>query len=194
MKYVWNDYYLRAIFLLSLIIAIGLPISIFLSIFPNFNKLLIGDIENEAVHLSKHMSALIVVNSTDLSRDSISIEMLQKINQVMKEFELFKLKVFSNSGEAIYSTDPQDIGKINKEEYFQNIIAEGKPYSKVILENTPSLEQQIYKADVVETYVPIIKNNRIISGLIWINITRQKIGVGYYCRHITRPPPFRRLP
>ena len=112
MKYVWNNYYLRNIFLVSLIIAIGLPISIFISIFPNFNKLLIEDIENQAVHLSEHMSAMIVVDSTDLSRDSISIEMLEKINQVMKEFELLKLQIFSNSGEVIFSTDSLDIGKI----------------------------------------------------------------------------------
>ena len=178
MKYVWRNYYLRNIFLLSMIIAIGLPLTIFLSIFPNFNKLLIVDIENEAVHLSEHMSAMIIANSRDLSHGSISVEMLQKINQVMKEFDLLKLKIYSNSGEALYSSDPQDIGKINKEEYFQNIISEGKPYSQVVFENTPSLEHQKYNADVVEAYVPIINNNRVLGAFeIYYDITDRKAAI-----------------
>lgn len=86
-----------------------------------------------------------------------------------------KLKVFSKSGEIIYSTDSEDMGYINKQRYFHEIVAKGNAYTMVVQKNTKSLEDQIVTADVVETYVPIMDGDTFIGAFeIYYDITLRK--------------------
>jgi hypothetical protein len=45
----------------------------------------------------------------------------KKIWQLKDDFQLEKLKVFSKHGEIIYSTHPEDNGKINNKNYFNEV-------------------------------------------------------------------------
>jgi len=178
MKHVLKIYYLRNVFILSTIIAVGLIGCNFFFIYPSFNRLLIKDIESEAVHLARHISSMIITNQTALSRDSISAELLQVTKQLKEEFELLKLNIFSSSGVTIFSTDSEVIGTLNKNDYFHNIVSKGQTFSQVVVKDTPSLEGDILSVDVVETYVPIIKNNQVIGAFeIYYDITDRKAAI-----------------
>ncbi len=118
---------------------------------------------------------MIMADQTVLSPDTLSNEILYKIKGPIKDFGLMKLKIFSKSGEIIFSTDSKDVGVVNKEKYFHNIIAKGKTYTKVVEKDTKSLEHHVVKEDVVETYVPIIKNDTFVGAFeIYYNITERK--------------------
>ena len=52
------------------------------------------------------------------------------IQRVTAGFKLMKLKIFSNSGEVIYSTAPKDFGVINRYRYFHDVVAKGKELEK----------------------------------------------------------------
>ena len=43
-----------------------------------------------------------------------------------------KFKVFSKSGKTLFSTDPEDIGRINEKAYFHDIVAKGSVYTKFV--------------------------------------------------------------
>ncbi len=175
MKNVLRISYLRNVFFTSIIIALGLIICIFFFIFPRFNKLLTKDIETEAVHLTRHISSMIITNKTVLSRDSISEDILHTIKQLKEEFELLKLNIFSVSGAIIFSTDSGAIGTINKNDYFNNIAMKGQTISQIAIKNTPSREGEILSTDVVETYVPMIKDNQVIGVFeVYYDITDRK--------------------
>lgn len=64
-----------------------------------------------------------------------------------------KFKIFSNSGEILFSTDPKEIGDLNNQRYFHEIVAKGKVITKGIQKETKSLEGQVMLVDVVETGV-----------------------------------------
>ncbi|MGB6281886.1 MAG: PAS domain S-box protein, partial [Syntrophobacteria bacterium] len=82
------------------------------------------------------------------------------------------MKVFSKSGEVIFSTDTKDVGTINKELYLQEVIEKAKPYSQVVNRDTKSLEGQTISADVVETYVPLMKDDNVLGAFeIYYDIT-----------------------
>ncbi len=115
---------------------------------------------------------------TELSPDTLSNEILYKIKGPIKDFGLMKLKIFSKSGEIIFSTDSKDVGVINKEKYFHNIVAKGKTYTKIVKKGAKSLEYQTVKADVVETYVPIIKDDTFVGACeVYYNISEKKEGL-----------------
>jgi len=164
--------YLRKILILSIIVAITFPLVNILFIYPSFSKMLINNTEEEAKRVANHLMDEIFSEKTELSRYYITTDVTDNIQQILRHFHLTKLKIFTKSGEIIYSTNPSDIGKLNKKSYFHNVVAKGETFSKVVEKNTMSLEDQKMTAHVVETYVPIIKNNNFIGAFeIYYNIT-----------------------
>ena len=175
MKYILQIDYLRNILIVSSIIAIALPICVIMFIYPSFNKQLTKNVESEAVSIARHLSSMIMADLAELSPDTLSNKILYDIKGPIKDFGLMKLKIFSKSGEIIFSTDSKDVGVVNKEKYFHNIVAKGKTYTEVVKKDTKSLEYQIVKADVVETYVPIIKDDTFIGAFeIYYNISERQ--------------------
>jgi hypothetical protein len=70
---------------------------------------------------------------------------------------LLKLRVFSPAGEIIYSTDPNEIGIVNEDRYFREVVARGSTYTKVVRKNQLSMEGERLTADAVEFYIPIMR-------------------------------------
>jgi hypothetical protein len=166
---------LRNIFIVSLIIAITLPAIVIIYIYPSFTIQLIKNTEDEAIRVARHLMALIIPDKNELTKDSVSAELMNKIQEVTEDFKLMKLKIFSKSGKTIYSTSSKDIGVINKNIYFHDIVAKGKVYTKVVEKDAKSLEDQIVTVDVVETYVPIMKSDAFVGAFeIYYDITARK--------------------
>jgi PAS domain S-box-containing protein len=169
---------LRNILLVSLTLAIVLPLYIIFLIYPSFTQLLIDDKRDDAIRIARHLSSMLVTEKAELQKNVLQIYILdgvQKLKEIRDDFELIKLKFFSKSGEIIFSTDPEDIGKINKERYFHEIVAKGKVHAEVVQKDTESLEGQKVSADVVETYVPLMSDSKFLGAFeIYYDITARK--------------------
>jgi len=162
------------VLLLITAIAIGMPLFQSRYIYPRFEKQLLGDKENEAVRTAKHMTRTIFTSYSG-GKFVISDEIKKYFGNMRKDFNLWKIKIYSRSGETIYSTSDAEIGELNKNVYFHEIVSKGEPYTKVVEKNTKNLENQIVDTDVVETYVPIM-NGGDFSGAfeLYYDITMQK--------------------
>ena len=132
-------------------------------IYPRFEKQLLDNTENKVVRMGKHLMRTIL-KSYSGGKFVISDEIKTYFDNTCKDFNLRKIKIFSNSGETIYSTSDEEFGEINKNTYFHDIVSKGKTYTKVVKKNTKSLENQIVDADVVETYVPIMKGGDFLGA------------------------------
>ncbi len=141
---------LRNLLIVSLLLATVLPACNIFFIYPSFTKLLIESTEDGAVRTAAHLASMLFSEETELRKDSLTGDFLSQVEEIKSDFELMKLKVFLKSGEIIFSTDPKDIGKINKKPYFHEIVAKGKPYSKFVRKDTESLEDQKVTVNVVE--------------------------------------------
>lgn len=166
MKYILKINFLRNILIISLLIAIGLPLYVFLFIYPWFHGMLTTNMEDEAIRVARHLMFITAQDQPLLNKGSLPDDLLNKIQGITKDFKLMKLKIYSDSGETIYSTTPKDIGVINKNKYFHDIVAKGKVCTKFVENGTKSLEDQIVTSDVIETYVPIIKNDAFIGAFV----------------------------
>ncbi len=164
MKYIFKINYLRNILIIALIIALGLPICVTTFIYPAFTELLTKNTEEEAIRVARHLNFIIIPEQNKLNKNSLPAELMSKIQEMTKGFKLMKLKIFSDSGKIIYSSTPTDIGQINNKRYFHDVVTWGKVYTKVVEKDAKSLENQTVTADVVETYVPIMKNDIFIGA------------------------------
>ena len=156
---------LRNIFFICLAIAFSIPVYSIFFVYPSFTKFLIKNIEDEALRTGTHWKSTMVLEQKDMTIDTLPKGFKQEVQKLKEHFILENLKVYSKSGEIIFSSDNKDIGKINKHPYFYEIVANGNAYSKIVQNNTLSLENRLLKSDVVETYVPLMNKDNFIGAL-----------------------------
>ena len=159
----------------SILAVIILPVYTVLFVFPSFTGLLTTDSQDDAVRVANHVKSA-VLRDVDIAQGFLPDSFPREIEAVKRDFGLLKIKIFSAEGKIIYSTDPIDSGRINKEKYFHEIVAKGNNFTKVVRKNTKSLEGQTLAADVVETYVPIMKDSAFTGAFeIYMDITERKL-------------------
>lgn len=162
---------IKYFFIISCLIAISFPIVNIYYIFPTFSSLLSQNAEEESVQIARHLSTMLVGDNKEIKAPGHYEDFLAEAKE---EFNLNKIKLFLSSGEIIYSSDAENIGDLNKNRYFHEIVAKGEIYSNLVHKQARSLEGQIMSSDVVETYVPIMKDGRFIGAFeIYHDITKQ---------------------
>ena len=156
----------------SLILIAVLPIYIIFFVNPIFTSLLEETMKDNAVRVANHFVSWRLLEKTKLEKGFPGVDIMTEIERLKSDFDLLKLKVFSESGEVTFSTDHYDIGDINREAYFHEIVRKGIPYSEVILQGTESLEGQKMATDVVETYIPLMRDDKFLGAFeIYYDIT-----------------------
>ena len=173
---VLRNRFLRNILILAIIIVIALiSYNTFLTI-PSFTKLLINTTENDAVRITKHLaSSLLISEKNEIGKDSLNIPLLKEVGKIKEDFELMNLKIFSASGEIIFSGNPNEVGEINQRRYFHDIVSKGRVYAEVVPKDKESLEGQKVTSDVLETYVPIMNDGRFLGAFeIYYDITGRR--------------------
>ncbi len=175
MKYIFKIKYLRIIFVIALVIALTIPTIVIFYFNPAFIAQQTTHTEDEALSVARHLMFMIIPDKiNELTKESLQFE-LQNIQNIIRVFKLMKLKIFSKSGETIYSTASEEIGTMHQGSDFHDIVANGQVYTKVDRKGTKSLEGTVVTKDVVETYVPIIKNGNFIGAFeIYYDITAEK--------------------
>jgi hypothetical protein len=168
--------FLRNTLILTIIIIVGLiSYKVFFTT-PSFTKLLINATENDAVRITKHLtSSLLISEKNEIGKDTLNVQLLKEVGKIKEDFELMNLKVFSPSGEIVFSGDQNEIGKINQRRYFHDIVAKGKVYAEVVPKDKESLEGLKVTSDVLETYVPLMNEGRFLGAFeIYYDITDRR--------------------
>ncbi len=175
MEKIFRNKRFRRLLILSTIIAVSMPALNLWVVHNSFTKELAEQTAAEAVRAGRHLISMLKIDQLELADDTMPPELVKKIIGANEDLNIMKLKIFSSTGKNIFSTDLQDIGKVNQKSYFINHVAKGEVYTKVLKKNTMSLEGQGVTRDVVETYVPIIKDGSFSGAFeIYYDITARR--------------------
>jgi diguanylate cyclase (GGDEF)-like protein len=151
------------------------PIYTIFFLAPHFTELLVENTKQEAVRLAKYFSTFVVAETGELSRKTIPTQLLDRLGSLEGDDHLTKIKIFSVSGEIIYSTEPTEVGLYNREAYFKEIEATGTGRAEIIPKQSPSLDNEVFAADVVETYVPIKNGERLLGVIeLYRNVSKER--------------------
>jgi len=156
---------------------------------PFFTQLIIKNAQTEALRIATRFSELMISDQTAGDRSILDLKWdpgkklpnkwVAEIKKAEKDFALMKVKIFLSTGKILYSTDSKDIGQTNQRPYFKEMVAKGRTYTRVILKNTRSLEDQIVTANVVEAYVPVMRSDRFLGAFeVYYDITPIKGKLG----------------
>jgi PAS domain S-box-containing protein len=139
---------------------------------PSFSAALFKQAEKGSEHLVNHLSAMLLRNQSALAPQRVRAWGERENDDLLQNFNLLKLRIFSSTGEIIFSSQADEIGTINTKPYFHEIVAKGKIFSKIVVKESLSLEGSVFQQDVVETYVPIVRNGSFLGAMeVYQNIT-----------------------
>ncbi len=167
----YNDRFLNYIFILSVLIAFIFPLINIYYIYPSFGNLIRETTEEDATRLANHLRSAIVTDDGKLKKPDT---FFYDITNMKREFDLKKLKVFSESGKTIYSSDSKDVGIVNNGHIFNNIVAKGRSYTATKREGTRSVEGEKVSGELVEIYIPIMNGNEFLGAFeIYYDISKR---------------------
>ncbi|MEO5354618.1 MAG: diguanylate cyclase [Magnetococcus sp. XQGC-1] len=171
--------FLRKSFFLILFLVILLPVHAMHVTYPSFRNILTQFTEEDAVQVANYMAVLLNIREEEAVSGHyvlpVSEELTSGMARVAEAFHLYKYRLFDASGRIIHSSAPKEIGKLNEHAYFHDIVAKGHPYSLTVQKDHKTLENEIFKLDVVETYVPIMRAGRFLGAFeIYFDITAHR--------------------
>lgn len=164
---------LRNGLIISVLLVACLPLYMAFVAYPTVSRLSVSQAEAEAVRIANYMVAGFQQKSA-LSDDAFlrSTDFVSRVKEISRAFSLIKFKVFTSRGEIVQASDTADLGEINTKSYFKNIVAAGGVFTKVVDKNRKSLEGEIFQVDIMETYVPILRDGRFAGAFeIYVDIT-----------------------
>jgi len=167
---------LRSALMVSLAMVIGLPVYDVLFVHPSYTKLIIDSAKSDAENIARYLASVYLTQNDPLDEKTLlSTRLLGDVHQLKINFGLERFKVFSKVGKIIFSTDPKDMGNVNRNKYFRDVVARGNTQTEYIKKDAKSLEGQKMTADVVETYIPLISDGEFLGAFeIYYNITDRK--------------------
>jgi len=162
------------------LVAISLfPVYTVLFLAPRFEELLLQNTKEEAIRLAGYLSTLVIEESEPQSGSALPSLRPDRLGSLEHDEHLVKMRVFSPSGEIVYSTDSTEVGQFNREGYFRQIARGGAHRAEFIPEHARSLENEVVPADVVETYVPILREGRLLGVFeLYHDISKERRALG----------------
>ncbi|MCK5111405.1 MAG: HAMP domain-containing histidine kinase [Arcobacteraceae bacterium] len=150
-KNIFKQKSLKFTLLMTLFFTIILSLISTKYIIPSFEEQIMLNIIDESKRVSNH---LISVYNEDKD--------FSHMKRMKEDLNIEKIKFFDKKGLILYSTSKKDIGKINTNDYYHNIVAQGKVFYKIVKKGKKTLEGRQIDVDVAEVYIPIVKNGKFI--------------------------------
>jgi diguanylate cyclase (GGDEF)-like protein len=159
--------FLTVIVVVSIITIVLFPLFTIFHQYPNITRLLEEFTLREAVGIATYLRTIVLEEDPLLETGALSRESIDQIRKVERDARFVRLVIYSPSGLILYSSEPGEIGEVNRDPYFLNLVADPQITVKEVRRGERSLEQRYMDTDVVEAYVPVI-SGRTLNGVFEI--------------------------
>ena len=172
---IWRNKTTRLILIICVVVVTVLVSFDLFWVYPYFIQSLTENTKDEAERLASHLAPDLTMDLQGTSEKGLSQKSVEKIQSVVRNFKLHKLKFYNREGLTLYSTDSKDVGLVNSNAYSHDLVARGAAYTVLVKEGAPSLEGQTMTRDVVETYIPIMDDENMLGTLeIYYDVTGRR--------------------
>jgi len=162
---------LRFFFVVTFLSVVVFPFVNFYYIFPLFSNVVVHNVEKDAILLANHLADMVFGSKgeppdTEKARETI--------NQAVKDFNLWKLRVYSHEGKVLLSSVPGEKGESLHEDFFEFGKGKEKAFSELVRKNTHTIEGETVSRDVLETLVPVYGKDGLRGAFeIYFDVTDQ---------------------
>ncbi|KPA13324.1 chemotaxis protein CheY [Candidatus Magnetomorum sp. HK-1] len=159
---------LQAILFLSIAVIIGLIVYNIFVAFPAFDKILLTNIEQEALRTSHHLSTELVDKESHIKVKQLS----DKMNKIINDFNILMLILHDQNGRILLSSQEKFPDQIRNQDVFKREFPYKAVYSKIIYVKN---EKQSDILTVVRT-ITAINKQKVLLGFfeIFYDVTDRK--------------------
>lgn len=147
--------------LFSLAVSLVFPVSLLLVLSPLIQKAINAESTEEAFRVARYLSSYIDTADPRLIKDEFPDEALR----LKESFGLYRICVISSDGVVIFSSDGDMAGKSMGFDLFGRWLSGGARYSDVRKSGDISLMGDTLKAQVIESYTPIMSAGRVMGAV-----------------------------
>jgi transcriptional regulator with PAS, ATPase and Fis domain len=166
---------LRHFFFISLAVAIFIPLFYVFFIHPLFTELLTQIEKDDGVTIAEHLASDTKLAKDEMGRTVLLEDSMNYLVAAKSHFGLEKIKVYSRTAECVFSTQADEIGHSNTGAHFQKDLANGAVHAEVVGKGMNSIEGKKMRRDVVEVYVPLMKDREFIGAFeIYYDISKTR--------------------
>lgn len=155
---------LRNILILSLLSVVIYPTIYVRMIYPAMTRAIVKNIKSEVELMARDLALSLDLGRTALERGRLQGDLLSRVKDLEKDPSVIALKIYTTSGKTIYSSDPKDIGTINEEKEFSEVIAKGIVHSSLFQIKVKSSKGKTRTIKLMDTTVPIVKDNAFVGA------------------------------
>ena len=168
--------FFRSLVLFSLLAVLALPLYTIFYLSPSFVDYITALKEKQAVTVAVHMeSKILSAAQQELTSVILTDDVLKKIRGTSRDFNLMLVRILLPTGEILFSTNNDEIGTTINFARVAPMLSKGLSYANHIEIGELDLEGAVMTADTVETYVPIMRDNRLVGGFeIYYDITEDR--------------------
>lgn len=161
--------------LLAMAVLLVFPLHFYVFELPQYRSLLLQGASQDSIRAARHIAGMLLAQDAPVSTAGLSHGVAERMGRLTHEFDLHKLKIFGPGGDVVYSTEPEEIGKVNQSDYFQKEVATGKVRTFLVNKGEKGAEGDIFPRDVVETYMPVMAEDQFLGALeIYYDVTARK--------------------
>lgn len=164
---------LTSITVLSLVLVCAfLPLYVTFVIWPSYDQLVINTTEKGLQALAAAMIKDQQLRTPLNKETPVPSLLIEEVERMRKTLMLPKIKIFTPQGQIVYSNAPEDIGNFTSQEFFQQMLLDGRARSKLAKKTLRRTGGQELPVEVIETYVPILNGNQAIGAFeIYYDVT-----------------------
>ena len=164
--------FLRNLLLAFLFVALLFPLYSWLYLTPAYRDLLTLRSEDEAHRTALHLMRKLKIGTLPLNEAIHQSDMQAAVAELKADFQLRKLKLFDSEGLVLFSTDPAEVGTVNRHPFFTEKVARGRIHSHLVSAGHATLEEEKAAVDMVEIYVPMILDGTFMGAFeIYYDVT-----------------------
>jgi PAS domain S-box-containing protein len=174
--YVLRVPFLRNILIACLAVAVLFPLYNWLYLKPSYRQILSGISEEEAQRISAHLVRMLDIGEQPLSDAAVGARLPDAVRQFQTDFELDRFKLYDPDAKVIYSTDPEEIGRMNRQSYFLEKVRQGKIHSRFAVNGASGRQNGLPAPVTVIVCVPVM-HNEVLQGAVefHFDIARAKL-------------------
>ena len=167
------------LFLTCLVLAGLMPLINVYAIYPRYSKQLISNTEKTAIRAGRHLSRMHTHAHTDAHTDAdifnenfIGHWDTVGAKEVLNDFNLMRINIYTQSGKLLYSSSPDDTDKTELQNSLHEIVAKGGIVTRTVEEKKRAPKGQLVEKHIVTTCVPVMQKGEFLGAFeIYHDIT-----------------------
>jgi hypothetical protein len=131
--------------------------------FPTFNRLFRDAALSQAVATAQLLAASLFGEEQVLARDGLDPQLLKRLEDIQRQGQIIRMRIYSPGAEVVYSSEPAEVGSVNGDPLFQEILIGHKAVAAEAGRGSSLLETSRGPADRIGAYVPVTRQGRLLG-------------------------------